>query len=503
MPTKVIAILSTLILLPNFSFAANITNDIQGVGPSGSIKPYLCIQNSSGNVTLKLAPGMSGDGNTASGNAYYVGATIRFNGCTTNDSYLGYVGFSLNQSGNNAINSYTPPQGVHVTYSNPNIDSSGHVTGSITYSPIAVNSSLPQAETNTSPWLFTGINLSGMEFGKVIEPIVIPNLSKEDANGGYSDLADTSAFIKAGINTIRVPISWSYMQMDGPGKGALSDDYYDDFLHPLLATLTQAKVYAIVDLHAYMRYSTYGEQYSGCGSDGKCPDGQLILDSAAYKSVWGQLLDKMQADSSIDMDYIMIDLVNEPVDVPDDKVFTIQADLINMLRNKSFNGYILVEGNNWTGLHSWTTTPWTGSDGQVYTNATLFTRNNFAKAGITDLSHIAINVHQYLDSDYSGTHSDCQQDLTTTGANGFNLNAFVDYLNENKLQAIVTEFGTGKNESSCMTPLTQFMQYLSDNTAKNKEYGFIGWTIWSTGHGWGNYNLRVTPTSYHMKALKM
>lgn len=503
MHSKLRIILSTVVLFPSVSLAANITNNIQGVGPDKAIKPYICIQNGSGNVTLKLAPGMSGDGNMASGNAYYVGASIRFNGCTTNDSYLGYIGFSLSQTGNNAISAYTPPQGVHVTFDSPSIDSTGHVRGTITYSPIAINSSLINASTNTTPWFFTGINLSGMEFGKVIDPVVIPNLSQEDANGEYSDLADTTAFIKAGVNIIRVPISWSYLQMDGPGKGALSDEYYDDFLRPLLATLTQAKVYTIIDLHAYMRYSTYGEQYSGCGADGNCPDGQLILDSAAYESLWGQLLDRMKADSSIDMDYIMIDLVNEPVGVPDDKVFTIQTDLIKMLRHKQFNGYILVEGNNWTGLHSWTTAQWTGSDGQVYTNATLFTRDNFAKAGITDLSHIAINVHQYLDSDYSGTHDDCQQDLTTTGTNGFNLNTFVDYLNENKLQAIITEFGAGKNADSCATPLTQFLQYLSDNTAKDKNYGFIGWTIWSTGHGWGNYNLRVTPTSYQMKALKM
>jgi len=64
----------------------------------------------------------------------------------------------------------------------------------------------------------------------------------------------------------------------------------------------------------------------------------------------------------------------------------------------------LFEGNSWSGLHSWITEHWTGTDGKTYSNATLFTRDNFKKAGITDLSKILINVHQYLDSDYSGTH---------------------------------------------------------------------------------------------------
>lgn len=476
------------------------TNNIQGVGPHGQFKPYICIQNSAGDMTLKLAPGQSGDANLAAGNPYYVGATLRFGGCGYDNSYLGYVGFTINNNGNNAINSYSPPVGVHVLYSNPSIDHRGFVEGAITYTPIDMNPHLTHANP-TSTWYFTGINLSGLEFGKAIDPVVIPNLSETNSNGLNSDLNDMQAFIGAGINTVRVPLSWGYLQLDGAGVGALNHAYYDNYVKPLLQTLTQAHVHTIVDLHAYMRYSKFGEQYSGCGASGPCPDGTLILDKNAYQSVWGQLIDLIQSDTKIDKEYIMVDLVNEPVGIPDDKVFTIQAALITFLRNKQFNGYILVEGNNWSGLHSWTTEHWSGSDGQAYSNATLFTRDHFAKAGITDLSKILINVHQYLDSDYSGTHDTCQQNLDTTGPNGFNLNAFVDYLAENKLRAIVTEFGTGRNEASCNAPLAQFMTYLKDNTSTDKEYGFMGWTIWSSGHGWGNYHLRVKPTSYQMRVI--
>ncbi|MDA9272220.1 glycoside hydrolase family 5 protein [bacterium] len=342
--------------------------------------------------------------------------------------------------------------------------------------------------------------MSGLEFSKVIDPFVIPNLSAEDSSTTNSDLTDTQAFIDAGMNTVRVPVSWGYLQLEGPGEGDIYQAYYANYVRPLLQTLTHAKVNTIVDLHAYMRYSKFGQQYSGCGSSGQCPDGQLITDEKAYESVWGKLVDLIQKDNLIDKDYILFDLMNEPVGVPDDKVFTIQACLIKLIRSKQFDGYILVEGNNWSGLHSWTTEEWTGADGRSYTNASLFTRDNFAQAGITDLSKILINVHQYLDSNYSGTHDDCQQDLTTTGANGFNLDAFVDYMKENQLQAIVTEFGSGRNSTSCSAPLHQFMQYLKDNKTTTT-YGFAGWTIWSTGHGWGNYNLRVVPQGYQMQIL--
>ena len=490
-----------LFCIPGFTFAAQMTNSIEGVGPDKSVKPYICIQNNAGSVTLKLVPGQSGDANAASGNPYYAGATLRFGGCGYENSYLGYVGFNINAAGNNAISSYSPPVGVHVAYLNPSIDSHGLVGGSINYTPIETNLTMKPSSNQPLYWQFEGINLSGLEFGKTIDPVVIPNLSQADSSTTNSDLSDTQAFINAGMNTVRIPLSWGYLQLGGAGVGTLNLDYYNNYVKPLLETLTHTKIYTIVDMHAYMRYSKFGEQYSGCGMDGPCPDGTLVLDEMAYQSLWGQLIDLIQKDPGIDKEYIVIDLMNEPVRIPDDKVFTIQASLINMLREKQFNGYILVEGNSWSGLHSWTTEQWNGQDGQMYTNATLFTRANFEKAGIIDLSKILINVHQYLDSDYSGTHDNCLQDLDTTGPNGFNLNAFVDYLATNQLQAIVTEFGAGRDASSCAAPLGKFITYMKDNTSKNRGYGFAGWTIWATGHGWGDYNLRVKPTSYQMSVI--
>ncbi len=498
-------LLALIFFLPSLSHGAQLTNNIQGVGLNGAVKPFLCVQNGSGQVTLKLAPGESGDANQAAGNPYYVGATVRFGGCGYDNSYLGYLGFNLSSSGNNSISSYSPPEGVHVVYTNRSIDSSGKVSGNITYTPIDANFSMTPARAGNN-WLFAGVNLSGLEFSKMIDPVVIPNLSLADSNSTASDLKDTQTFIDGGMNAVRVPVSWGYLQLEGPGVGTLNRAYYDSYVKPLLQTLTHAKVYTIVDLHAYMRYSKFGEQYSGCSGYGPCPDGQLITDEKAYQSVWGQLFDQMKNDPLIDKNYLMLDLMNEPVGVPDDKVFTIQTSLIKLLRNKQFAGYILVEGNNWSGLHSWATDQWTGGDGQTYTNATLFSRDNFVNAGVTDLSKIVINVHQYLDSDYSGTHDDCQQDLTTTGANGFNLDAFTDYLMQNQLQAMVTEFGTGRNASSCREPLNQFMSYLKYNSSAirgktSKAYGFLGWTIWATGHGWGDYNLRVRPASYQTNVL--
>lgn len=487
--------------LVQVGFAANITNNIAGVGPTNNlINPYICIQDANGGIH-PVAPGATVDGNSLSGNKYYIGAAIRFGGCDTSNTYLGYVGFNTSPY---KVGSYSPPAGVHITYANPAIDSSGHITGKIQYTAINPNFNfLSKAPAKNSSWSFVGVNLSGMEFGKAIDPVVIPNLSEEDANSISSDLAEMRAFVSAGMNTVRVPVSWGYLQLEGAGKGELNLEYFNSYIKPLLETLTSAHVNTIVDLHAYMRYSVFGKEYSGCGMDGKCPDGTLVLDEKAYQDVWKKIVTLMKNDPSINMDYIMLDLVNEPVDVPDDLVFTIQASVIKSLREQGYQGAILVEGNSWSGLHSWTTNSWNSRDGKTtYTNASLFTRDNFIKAGVTDLSKIYINAHQYLDSDYSGTHNNCMTDLDTQGASGFNLQAFADYLKQNHLKAIVTEFGAGTDSASCKIAMAKFLDYMKVNSDQGKDYGFSGWTIWSVGHGWGSYNLRVTPVSYQMQVLK-
>ena len=64
-------------------------------------------------------------------------------------------------------------------------------------------------------------------------------------------------------------------------------------------------------------------------------------------------------------------------------------------------------------------------------------------------------------------------------------------------------FSFGDDQNSCAKPLNDFLNYLKTNAyTPNKGYGFIGWTIWSTGHGWGTYNLRVKPGDWKDRVIK-
>lgn len=352
-------------------------------------------------------------------------------------------------------------------------------------------------------WQFIGINLSGLEMGKNMVPANAPNLALQDVHTPQSDLSATQSFMNAGMNTVRIPIRWGYLQLDGAGQGEMNLAYYNTYVKPLLESLTSAKIYTILSLHSYMHYAIAGKGYSGCVMRGKCPDGMLVLDPSAYVDVWSKLYALIKHDAKINSAYLLFDLLHQPVDVPEDFVFTVQVPVIKSLRQQGFKGYILVEGNAWSGLHNWTTTTWKSHDGNTtYSNATLFTRAHFAEAGIKDLSKILISVYQFFDEDYSGTHDTCLTDLTTQGEQGFNLNAFTHYLQANQLNAIVTEIGTGRDQKTCEVALKSFFDYLKNNAVQQKNSGFAGWILWNTGHALGNYHFRVKPDGYQMKVVK-
>ena len=451
-------------------------------------------------------------------NAYYFGAAVRAPAsgdkkCT--GQYYGYLNVNRNNDGFNI--QYKPAKGTHIGLKQESIDVNDHtLKGKLGFSKIgSASDDFPTNHQNPDKthW-FTGVNLSGFEFSRSPNPTVIPNLSVEDADHKYSDLAATKQFLNQGANTIRLPIRWAYIQPYGPSDNMpnIGESYFTELYIPAVKKLVDHGYFVIVDLHAYMHYSTVGAGVAGCGPGAtSCPDGKLKTKPQHYVNVWSNILQQLK-DANIDTKHLLIDIVNEPATKTQVKhnlkpkiPFTMQMKVIAHLYKNGFKGRYLVEGADWTGLHSW----------EQSGNAEQFTRENMlaalennglsqAKAEKLINNKIIINVHQYFDSDYSGTHKGCQTDLSTTGKKGFNLNAFKNYLKKQKLKAMVTEFGVGNKQSQCQTALNKF---LKDHVNKHhytpkKGYGYVGWTAWSTGHGWGDYKLRIKPDDWKANTLK-
>lgn len=543
-------------MLMQFATAETIPviNDLKGsidpgaVGYAASL-PYICVRKTTegekeGPTEFVIKP--DGKEVILSGghNQYWYDASVRLNGCRDKDEvdpvtkkrikadpYVGYLGIGK-QDGRPEIplkNNLSFSPSDRMTIENP--QKFGHtnkITGTLTYVAIPEN----LKGTGLKPLVknrkltYVGINLSGGEFGKAISANSVPDLS--DGTKPGPDLKNMQTYIAAGINTVRVPIHWGYLELlkepstiDRP-EWIWNEAYWKKLIAPTLATLTNAGIYTIIDLHSYLHYSTFGAEVAGCLDEvPKCPDGTKDINPAHYIKAWNDILTGVRKPgSNIIEKYLMFDLVNEPAGnqkngyaevVSPQDAFNVQIQVARAIQAQvpEFQGKILLEGASWTGLHSWKEK----IKGADTTNDVAFSRKNLEQAGIKfnkNSNNVLINVHQYFDDDFSGTQDVCLKDLNSVGKEGkkFNTAEFAKWLKDENLKAIVTEFGASNNkekksEESCKPILNEFVQYLIANAVKENEAagGFLGATLWATGHDWGDYNLLFGPDTYQFKTF--
>ena len=130
---------------------------------------------------------------------------------------------------------------------------------------------------------------------------------------------------------------------------------------------------------------------------------------------------------------IIFDLQNEPNGIAATTVASVMQAGINGIRSTGATQLILVEGTSWSGAWTWTT-----SSG----NAAAF-----AAGKISDpQNNFAIEMHQYLDSDASGTSGTCVSN--TIGKE--RVSAATAWLKANNYKGFLGEYGGGAN-SVCQT----------------------------------------------------
>ncbi|KAK6495057.1 hypothetical protein TWF481_003084 [Arthrobotrys musiformis] len=78
------------------------------------------------------------------------------------------------------------------------------------------------------------------------------------------------------------------------------------------------------------------------------------------------------------------------------------------------------------------------------------------------LNNTAIEIHEYLDDNYSGSGANCTQPVSR-------LDGVTNWLKQHGLKAIITEFGGGVNPE-CAQALKEYIDYLEEKEV------WIGWT---------------------------
>jgi endoglucanase len=213
-----------------------------------------------------------------------------------------------------------------------------------------------------------------------------------------------------------------------------------------------------LDVHNYAKYYSYKLTDT-------LPDGTTV--SSAFVSFWVALAAEFP-----DPTITAFGLMNEPASIHLVDWAVIAKQTLAALRAANATNIVLVSGGRWSGVHDWFA-------GLQFSNSTEFD-------DLTDpLKRTIIEVHQYADLDYSGTHT------VTTGkgcrpASDFDakFERLSNWAIENKQTLFLGEFGVPQS-AECLQTLTRFLELMKNSPWR-------GWTYWAAGGWWGNYALALS-----------
>merc|ERR1712217_302147 len=118
-----------------------------------------------------------------------------------------------------------------------------------------------------------------------------------------------------------------------------------------------------------------------------------------------------------------------------------------------------------------------GTSDQKLSNAQVF--ENFTDPG----NNFAFDMHQYLDSDSSGSKPVCNS--SKIGVDG--LSGATKWLEQHNFRAILSEFAAGAN-SVCEEGIDAMLTHMDQHPV------WLGWTWWAAGPWWGNSWASIEPS---------
>lgn len=293
-----------------------------------------------------------------------------------------------------------------------------------------------------------GVSQSCAEFGSDIP-------GTKDKTYTWPHANSVEHFGKLGFGAQRLPFLWERLQPKL--NGDFADVYWQD-LQTSVDTITKTGGVAIIDPHNYARYNK------------KIIGVDVSVDS--FVDFWTRLATHFKDNANV-----VFAIMNEPNTMSTASWRDTAQTVTNAIRQTGAKQLILVPGNGWTGAHSWSET-WPDTDGKL-SNADAFA--DFKDPG----NNFAFEMHQYLDSDASGTKPTC--DDATRGSKA--LEGVTTWLKQHGFRAFLGEFGGGAN-SGCEAGINNMLSHIDANPDQ-----WIGWTWWAAGPWWGDMFQSVEPNA--------
>lgn len=290
-----------------------------------------------------------------------------------------------------------------------------------------------------APWWF-GINLSGAEFGQ------------DNFTGVYGreyiwyDKSAIDTFVSKGVNHFR--INFLMERLTPNSLTGSFDKYYLGNLTEQINYITSKGAYAMVQPHNYGRFYK-----------------NIITDVSGFKTWWTNVA-KVYKDNS----KVVFDINNEFHDMDQQLVFNLnQAGIDGIRQAGATSQWITPEGNSWSGAWTWVSSGNAASLGQLK----------------DPQNKLIYQMHQYLDTDGSGTSTACVSSTIFQER----LVAATNWLKQNKKLGLIGEFAGGNNQQ-CIDSLIGGLKYLK----ANKDV-WTGHMWWAAGPWWGDYIYNMEPPS--------
>lgn len=307
-------------------------------------------------------------------------------------------------------------------------------------SNVSVTSSAGTCSGNLTKFDFFGVNESGAEFGSG----VIPGALGTDYI--FPDTSSIDFFVGKGFNFFRLPFLMERLAPPATGITGAFNATYLNLIKSTVSYVTGKGAHIALDPHNYLIYN-----------------GATLTSTSTFQTFWTNL-----AKEFVNNDHVIFDIMNEPHDVDASIVFNMNQAAINGIRSTGAKQLILAEGTSWTGAWTWTTSGNSNYFGNIKDSA----------------NNTAIEMHQYLDSDGSGTSATCVS--STIGAE--RLAAATAWLQSTGLKGFLGEIGAGSN--------TACMQAVFGALCSMQQSGvWIGASWWAAGPWWGDYFQSIEPSS--------
>ncbi len=335
---------------------------------------------------------------------------------------------------------------------------------------------------------WTGVNLSGAEFGNVPTP---GNLGTYGSAYTYPTANEVTYYMGKGMNIFRLPFRWERMQPTAMGDFVAAElTRMDNFVN----FATQQGATVIIEPHNFQRYypDPNNFQQSAQGLVGTAvPDAALV-------DFWTKLADHYK-----DNGRVIFNLMNEPTTLPTEQLVTTTNQVIAGIRGTGATNILHVPGNAYTGAHAWTQN-WYG------------TANGVAMLNVVDpAKNMVFEVHQYFDYNSSGTASSSSSNpqIGTAGSpNNTNIGVqrltdFTNWLKQHDLRGFLGEFalpndrfgdGSKTSGSTVNRPRVadETLAATLEHIAANDDV-WEGWAWWGGGPWWnsGSYMFGLGPSN--------